>query len=314
MPTPRSPYLRIAAELRQRISTLAPGDRLPSTRRLAEESGVALATASKVLQLLAREGLVEAIPRVGNVVARPSPASTLASAAAAPAEELNVARIVAAALAIADREGLDAVSLRGLSAKMNVPVMSLYRHVSNKEDLVRRMVDAAMGEWHHPARLPPEQWRAQVEIGARLEWQLLRRHPWIARVVTLTRPEPTRNAILHADWMLAGFEAAGADARTRMNMHVLIFAFLQGLATNLEAEVRAVDDTGVDEAQFMESRMPGFTSLAASGAFPAFARTMAALDARDGSDDYDPDLDETFELGLALLLDGFAKKLRALDH
>ncbi len=300
-----SPYLRIAAELRRRIAPLPAGARLPSTRKLAEEFGVALATASKVLQLLAREGLVEAIPRVGNVVAR--------ATSREPSPELSPARIVAVAIATADREGLDAVSLRGLSAKMNVPVMSLYRHVKSKEDLVRRMVDAAMSEWQHPAPLPPDQWRARVEIGARLEWQLLRRHPWIARVVTLTRPEPTATAIRHADWMLGGFEAAGADAETRMNMHVLIYGFVQGLAANLEAEVRAEDETGVDEAQFMESRMPAFASLAASGSFPAFARTLEQLAAggeRSGRDDFEPDLDVLFELGLALLLDGFAKKLR----
>ncbi|MEH6377160.1 winged helix-turn-helix domain-containing protein, partial [Streptomyces sp. KLMMK] len=61
------PYLRIAAELRRRIADgeLAPGDRVPSTRQIAEDFGVALATATKVLTTLRQEGLVQARPRVG---------------------------------------------------------------------------------------------------------------------------------------------------------------------------------------------------------------------------------------------------------
>ncbi|WP_037892225.1 GntR family transcriptional regulator, partial [Streptomyces sp. Tu 6176] len=65
------PYLRIAAEIRRRIADgeLAPGERVPSTRRIAEQWGVALATATKALTTLRLEGLVEARPRAGTVVA-----------------------------------------------------------------------------------------------------------------------------------------------------------------------------------------------------------------------------------------------------
>ncbi|WP_143737206.1 GntR family transcriptional regulator, partial [Microbispora sp. GKU 823] len=65
------PYARIAAELRRRIieGELAPGDRVPSTRQVAAQWGVALATATRALAELRREGLVRAEPRVGTVVA-----------------------------------------------------------------------------------------------------------------------------------------------------------------------------------------------------------------------------------------------------
>ncbi|MBC3992979.1 winged helix-turn-helix transcriptional regulator, partial [Streptomyces sp. AC563] len=67
------PYLRIVGELRRRIAEgeLTPGDRVPSTRQIAREWGVALATATKALTTLRLEGLVVTRPRAGTVVATP---------------------------------------------------------------------------------------------------------------------------------------------------------------------------------------------------------------------------------------------------
>ncbi|MEU8437658.1 winged helix-turn-helix domain-containing protein, partial [Streptomyces sp. NPDC029216] len=66
-------YSQITAELRRRIETgeLAPGDRVPSTREITRQWDVAMATASKVLSELRREGLVSAVPGVGTVVTAP---------------------------------------------------------------------------------------------------------------------------------------------------------------------------------------------------------------------------------------------------
>src|SRR5215471_17193361 len=63
-------YLEIAAELRSRIESgeLAPGMRVPSTRAIVDEWGVAMATATKVLTELRHQGLVRAVPGVGTVV------------------------------------------------------------------------------------------------------------------------------------------------------------------------------------------------------------------------------------------------------
>ncbi|NYV76440.1 GntR family transcriptional regulator, partial [Streptomyces sp. UH6] len=63
-------YSRIVTELRQRIESgeLAPGERVPSTREITKEWGVAMATATKVLTELRHQGLVRAVPGVGTVV------------------------------------------------------------------------------------------------------------------------------------------------------------------------------------------------------------------------------------------------------
>src|SRR3978361_191978 len=119
------PYARIVEVIRARIDAgeLAPGERVPSTRGIVAEFGVAMATASKVLATLRRDGVVRVVPGVGTVVARPAtparapgtarasvPRSRVRGESAGP--ELRRATIVRAAIRIADTEGIDALSMR----------------------------------------------------------------------------------------------------------------------------------------------------------------------------------------------------------
>src|SRR5271154_2012303 len=112
-------YSRIVDELRGRIESgvLEPGDRIPSTRDIVKQWGVAMATATKVISQLRTEGLVSATPGVGTVVA--------------DVGGVTAERIVEAAVAVADAEGLSAVSMRRVASEIGVATMSLYRHVAN---------------------------------------------------------------------------------------------------------------------------------------------------------------------------------------
>ncbi|MEV0086843.1 GntR family transcriptional regulator [Saccharopolyspora sp. NPDC050642] len=123
-------YLAIAAELRRRIAQgePAPGAKVPSTRRIAAEWGVAAATAAKALAALRQEGLIRAEPRSGYVVEGSSrPAATKPAHRSAPhgrPEDLTRGRIVQAAIEIADNEGLAVLSMRGVAARLGVAPMS----------------------------------------------------------------------------------------------------------------------------------------------------------------------------------------------
>src|SRR5436190_15204485 len=133
------PYQRIADAILRQIDSgaLSPGARVPSTRALARTWKVATATAAHALQSLVRDGVLIAQPRSGTVVAGSRPDATTA---------LSRARLITAAIAMADDEGLSALSIRGLAARMHVPVMSLYRHVRSKDEILALMADAALGE------------------------------------------------------------------------------------------------------------------------------------------------------------------------
>ncbi|MFD4907870.1 TetR/AcrR family transcriptional regulator C-terminal domain-containing protein [Kitasatospora purpeofusca] len=300
------PFRRIAADLRRRITTgeLAPGARVPSNRRLAQDWGVALATATKALTVLRSEGLVEARPRVGTVVAAAAPVTTIHSPQpASPDGELSRERLVAAALGIADAEGLAALSMRAVAARLGVAPMTAYRYVTSKDELVLLAADAAFGEAGYPAD-PPAGWRPRLELGARTLWSLFRRHPWLAELGPVTRPLLLPNLLTHAEWALAALDGHGLPAATILDIHVLFYSYIEGLAANLEREARAQAATGLTGDQWTDTRFATFDTRAAAARFPVFTRLTAELD-----EGYDLDLDTLFESGLGTLLDGLAPRI-----
>ncbi|MEV4893105.1 TetR/AcrR family transcriptional regulator C-terminal domain-containing protein [Nonomuraea sp. NPDC055795] len=292
------PYIRIVADIKRRVAEgeLKPGDKVPSTRGLARDWNVALATAAKALTLLAQEGVITSEPRVGSTVAGAGPARDRPPTPS----DLTRERIVRIAIEIADAEGLAALSMRGIAAKTGAATMSLYRHVGGKEDLVRLMADAAYGEFGYPEPLP-EGWRARFELSARGLWSLYRRHPWLPHVTALTRPLILPHLMRHAEYALASLDGYGLDALTRQNIHVLIYNYVQGVAVHLEREAQQDAATGMGDDEWMDAQGPGLEELRASGAYPHFAAVVAGL-----GDDYDLDLDAFFEFGLTPLLNGLA--------
>jgi len=284
-------YQTIAQHFRERISSgrLAAGAKLPSTRAVAKRWKVAHATATRALETLKREGLAVAVPRSGMRVAE---------------RELSRQRIVEAAIRIADEEGLEALSLRGLAGRLDVPVMSLYRHVKNKAQVIALMAESLLSSRPLP-KTPPAGWRAQLELSTRAEWELMKKHPWLARVMQINRPYASKSGLQFADWVLRALADSKLDAAGKMMVHVLLHSFVQGLAVNLEAEAQARGDTGISDEEHMQVEDPQFTALAAGGELPHFAAVMAGL-----SQGFDLNVDALFEKGLKVLLDGLARDMK----
>ncbi len=322
------PYLRIADELRRRIEAgeLVPGDRVPSTRALAADCGVALATAGKALSELRRTGVVRTQSRVGTVVAPPARASrptrspTTTSTRSRPTtapdrpsatpdrpsadSELTQTRIVRAAVELADAQGLEALTMRAVAASLGVATMAPYRHVAGKDELLLLMADAAYAEGRYP-EIRPGGWRAQLEVGARVLWQLYRRHPWLAQLGPLARPLLLPNLLRHGEWVLRALSGLGLPPARVLDLQILLYNHGQGLAVNLEREALAQADTGMSDEQWVDDQVPTLTALARSGLFPHFAALLAGLEGG-----YDFDLDTLFETSLRALLDGFDQLIR----
>lgn len=290
-------YLRIVAEIRRRISDgeLRPGDRVPSTRRITQEWGVAMATATKVLATLKQEGLVQARAGVGTVVA---PRVRSPNRVREPQPDLNRDRIVRAAVAIADTDGLSALSMRRIATELDVATMSLYRYVPAKDGLILFMIDQALGEEPFPAT-PPNGWRARLEYSARLLWQLFHRHRWLAPALSVTRPQLLPNALAYIEWVLAALEEFQLDPTALLHIHVTLFNYVRGLATALEPEAEAERDTGLTTDEWMDGQEAAMVAFAGSGRFANFLRGAMASEV-------DLDLDSLFEFGLVRLLDGLA--------
>jgi DNA-binding transcriptional regulator YhcF (GntR family) len=282
---PEPPYVRIVTEIRRRIASgeLRAGDRVPSTRQITQNWGVAMATATKVLSTLRQEGLVQAMPGVGTVVAEPEPPAAPRPIRhrepPEPERELTQERIVRVAIEIADAEGPNALSMRRVATQLGVATMSLYRHVRNKEELVQQMADAAISEEELPVR-PPEGWRARLEIAARLQWSLYRRHPWLAQAISVTRPQPLPHLIAHTEWALRAVDGLGLDPGTVRYVHITMFNYVRGIAVNLTPEVESASDPGTTADQWL-----AIDGAAARGYFGF-------------------DLETLFEFGLQRMLDG----------
>ncbi|WP_326956791.1 GntR family transcriptional regulator [Amycolatopsis sp. NBC_01286] len=286
-------YVVIAEELRGRIARgeLPPGARVPSTRRLAADHGVAMATAAKALALLNQEGLVRAEPRSGTVVAGREHRGGH--------QGLTRDRIVRTAIDIADAEGLGALSMRGVAARLGVAAMAPYRYVRGKDELVLLMADTAYGERGYP-EIPPAGWRERLTLAGRTLWSLHRRHPWLAQLTPITRPLPLRNLATHAEWALSALAELDDDAATLCDLHVLFFSYVQGIAIHLEREQHALAASGLSEEQWIDHQAPAMAAMVSG--HPIFTRMMTEL----STNGYDLVLDDLFESGLRALLDGLA--------
>ncbi|MFI1968969.1 hypothetical protein BLA24_23715 [Streptomyces cinnamoneus] len=247
----RPPYLRIAAELRDRIASgeLRPGDRIPSTRGITREWGVAMATASKALAVLRQEGLVRAVPGVGTVVDAPGTESGAVRTRASrrggrrrtAGPPLTRERVVRTAVAVADAHGSAALSMRAVATALGVSTTVLYRHVSAKDELVELMADAVFGDVALPAPAPAD-WRGRLEAWAWAQWALYRRHPWLVKALSFTRSPLPGNVSALMEWSVAPARDRGVDAGRARYAAVTVAGYVRGLAMGMEDEAPAGRD------------------------------------------------------------------------
>ena len=194
-------------------------------------------------------------------------------------------------MALADAEGLAAVSMRRVAAELGVPAMTLYSHVPGKGELVDLMLDAALGELY-PDEQPPASgnWRARVEAVARANRQFLLRHPW---ALAVSRPLPGPNRMRKYESELRAVDGMGLSEAQMHLLVTLLDGFVRGTVVGVprpaEPEGR---DRAVREAYAQQILDPD--------RFPTAARVAQAKEPR-------PDADATersFEFGLERLLDG----------
>ncbi|MEU7985106.1 GntR family transcriptional regulator [Streptosporangium canum] len=281
MNDPRPPYLRIVADIERRIADgeLRPGDPIPTTRAIMREWGVAMATATKALAALKQVGAIESAPRVGAVVApRRLPSRS--------AGGLERDRIVRAALEIADADGLAALSMRAVAAKLGVATMTLHRQLEAKAELTQLIADAAFAEISYPE--PPPGWRSHLRVAAQLQWAAYQRHPWLPRLVSITRPVTLPGLLAYGLWTLRALDGLDLDPGTRMHIYATMVNYVRGTAVNIESEVGAELDTGMTSRQWSAARLSVDGPLIAQVAEPGT----------------ELDLESLFTFGLERLLDG----------
>lgn len=201
---------------------------------------------------------------------------------------LNVQRIVEAAVEIADAEGLDAVSMATVAKRCGFTTMSLYRHVASKDELVWRMLDAALGP--APA-FAFDGWRDGLSQWAHGLMGMLREHPW-AIDVPITGALPTYAQL---SWLNRGLEVmdgTGLDQGEAADLVLLLNGYVFW-ALRLEVSLAAAPPQPLVPPQLDLEDLPYLRRAMADGAFED-----------DGST-----AEGNFRLGLARTLDGIAAAL-----
>jgi AcrR family transcriptional regulator len=171
--------------------------------------------------------------------------------------QLSRERIAAAALAIADGEGFQAVSMRRVALELGVGTMSLYYYVKTKDDLVAVMDDALMGEILVPS-LPKGWKRAITEIAGRTLAVFLR-HPWA--LVSMSSAPPGLNAMRHMEQCLEALADSPMTAEQKLTLLAIVDDFVFGHALRETA-----GDTTIDP-ELAAAQM-------GTGAFPQLAKTF----------------------------------------
>jgi AcrR family transcriptional regulator len=219
-----------------------------------------------------------------------------------PRPGLSIERIVDAAVKVAVREGIAAVSMGRVAREVGASTMALYRYVASKDELVALMVDAALGA--PPAADPGEDWRAGLSRWAWGCHDALRRHPWALRV-PISGPPVTPNQVAWLEDGLRALGATGLSEAEKASVVLLLSGYVRNEAL-LTADVTAgVIATGAtpDEAMFGYARL--MARLTDPDRFPALNAVLAA-----GVFDVADDPDDEFVFGLERILDGIEALVR----
>jgi AcrR family transcriptional regulator len=226
---------------------------------------------------------------------RPEPANRPAPS------PLSRERIVRAAIALADKEGLASVSLRKVGASLDAGPMRLYGYLSTKEELLELMVDAVYGEMTATGPVD-EEWRGALRTIAHRIRRATREHPWFIDLLG-GRPHlgPNSLAFLEAAYAalssIPGFE----NVDVVMQALVTVNAYVIGAIRSETSELRAELDSAMDQTQWQTATGPYVMRMIATGRFPNLARVV-----RDATH---PSADVVFDQGLDCVLDGIAARL-----
>jgi AcrR family transcriptional regulator len=215
---------------------------------------------------------------------------------------LNRESIVREAIAMLDADGIEALSMRKLGARLNAGATSLYRHVATKDELMELAVDAIVAELPIPHADPD--WRGAAEEAAHAFRGWLLRHPWTMSVLGqmgLAYLGP--NLMAYMAGLAELFAEAGfADPAIATDA---VLSYVVGMATTETAWLATVARSGEPEVDFIARLMPAAREAAAGHRVLAEAYDRT----RDVAADPPAQRDAKFADALAVVLDGLALRL-----
>lgn len=222
--------------------------------------------------------------------------------------DLSVDRIVRTAIAIADTEGLPALSMRRVAETLGVGAMSLYTHVPGKAELLDVMLDTVTGETVHPD--DTTDWRERLRRIAHANWNLYLRHPWLLQVAT-TRPPLGPHVIAKYEHELRAVDGIGLTDLEMDAVVALVNGYVHGAVRPAVEAARATERTGMTEQQWWQAHAPYLERALDPRRFPLAVR-VGATAGQEYQAATDPH--RAFEFGLERILDGVDALVRHREH
>jgi AcrR family transcriptional regulator len=209
---------------------------------------------------------------------------------------LSRERIVAAGIAIADRDGLARVSIRRIAAQLDSSPMGLYHYVPSKRDLLNLMLDAANADFEWPVKTITD-WRGVLCHFAGQSRRCLKEHPWVNQL-RATDPEYGPESIRILEWLLTSLASVGLDVRTAIRVIGVLFVFVNGFV----AAESSGSSARQNEGRRLPVNHPNFAkAILATGNYPHVKRFIEmTAENRD---------DEGFQHALNLILNGVASEI-----
>jgi len=206
---------------------------------------------------------------------------------------LNRDRILATAVEIADERGVDAVTMREVASRLGVKAMSLYNHVSNKDDILDGMVDFVAEQFDLPEDV--DDWREAMRRRALSAHQVFGRHPWAPQLFD-SRGSSGPSGLRYFDWVLGTLARAGFSMEDAPRAFSLLDSYIYGFGIQQSNFSAGSDAPPEERAEAMLAHIP-------AEQYPHLHR-MASQAMRVG---YDPEAD--FAFGLDIVLDGLERVL-----
>ena len=266
-------------------------------RRAADEAKRELQRTARELKRDVKRAVREVSPEL--IWSRPEPGSRK--------PRLSREEIAAVALALADAEGLEAVSMRRVASELGVGTMSLYYYVQTKDELLALMHDEMMGELLVPDDELPAEWRAALELIAHRSREAFRRHPWAIE----GPPGPLGpNAMRHFEQSLAAVDGLDADFATKFELITMVDDYVFGFALReLQDDFQRLQEGGGE--QWGDAMAAYIDAQLATGSYPHMERIVDREGARAAIErlvELSGD-QRRFERGIKRLLDGIALNL-----
>jgi AcrR family transcriptional regulator len=215
--------------------------------------------------------------------------------------------IVTAAIALADAEGMAAVSMRTVGKRLGRTGMALYTYVPSKSELVDLMYDRVLAELPGDYDLSAG-WRAALTSWAEDHWEFCLRHPWVLRV-SQARPVLGPNEYATLDTLVRLLFATGLEAAVVRRLTGTVTQFVRGAARIVAESRQAPAETGISDEDWWFARTAALTAVAPDFAerYPSVRRmeTEGAVEPPAADERYlEREATATFNAGLAVMLDG----------